>query len=93
MELFRSWTLSIVFIFKLYNNLSETEFCLRLRVEPTKLGPIDRACPYQVSGIWTRSVDWDRHRWFQPKMEPECTFEALSGLIEKQRGGWRPEAQ
>jgi hypothetical protein len=31
------WTLSIV---------SETGFCLRLQVEPTQLGPIDRASPY-----------------------------------------------
>jgi hypothetical protein len=27
-------------------NVSETGFCLRLQVEPTQLGPIDRASPY-----------------------------------------------
>jgi hypothetical protein len=27
-------------------NISETGFCLRLQVEPTQLGPIDRATPY-----------------------------------------------
>jgi hypothetical protein len=28
------------------HNVSETEFCLRLQVKPTQLGPIDRASPY-----------------------------------------------
>jgi hypothetical protein len=41
------WTLSIVlfYLFKTYN-VSETGFCLRLKVKPTQLGPIDRASPY-----------------------------------------------
>jgi hypothetical protein len=34
----------VVFIFQ--NNVSETGFCLRLQVEPTQLGPIDRDSPY-----------------------------------------------
>jgi hypothetical protein len=39
------WILSIVlFLFKT-RNVSETGFCLRLQVEPTQLGPIDRASP------------------------------------------------
>jgi hypothetical protein len=33
------------FIFKKHN-VSQTEFCLRLQVEPTWLGPIDRVSPY-----------------------------------------------
>jgi hypothetical protein len=32
----------------IYNNLSETGFCLRLQVEPTQLGPI-----YETS-LWVR---------------------------------------
>jgi hypothetical protein len=28
------------------NNVPDTRFCLRLQVEPTQLGPIDRASPY-----------------------------------------------
>jgi hypothetical protein len=28
------------------HNVSETEFCLRLQIKPTQLGPIDRASPY-----------------------------------------------
>jgi hypothetical protein len=36
------WTLSVVlFLFKTHN-VSETAFCLRLQVEPTHFGPIDR---------------------------------------------------
>jgi hypothetical protein len=39
------WTLSIiVFLFKT-DQVSETGFYLRLQVEPTQLGPIDRASP------------------------------------------------
>jgi hypothetical protein len=33
-------------VFYLKYNVSETEFCLRLQVEPTELGPMDRASPY-----------------------------------------------
>jgi hypothetical protein len=32
--------------FYLKHNISETGFCLRLQVEPTELGPIDRTSPY-----------------------------------------------
>jgi hypothetical protein len=28
------------------HDVSETEFCLRLQVKPTQLGPTDRATPY-----------------------------------------------
>jgi hypothetical protein len=28
------------------HNVSETGFCFRFQVEPTQLGPIDRASPY-----------------------------------------------
>jgi hypothetical protein len=34
-----------VFLFK-HANVSKTGLCLRLQVEPTQLGPIDRASPY-----------------------------------------------
>jgi hypothetical protein len=33
-------------VFILKHNVSETGFCLRLQVEPTQLGPIDRISPY-----------------------------------------------
>jgi hypothetical protein len=33
-------------VFCLKHNISETEFCLRLQVEPTQLCPIDRASLY-----------------------------------------------
>jgi hypothetical protein len=39
------WTYSSP-CFYLKHNVSETRFCLRLQVEPTQLGPIDRASPY-----------------------------------------------
>jgi hypothetical protein len=34
------------FCFYLKHNVSETGFCLHLHVEPTQLGPVDRASPY-----------------------------------------------
>jgi hypothetical protein len=34
----------VLFIFQ--NNVSETAFCLRLQVNPTQLGLINRASPY-----------------------------------------------
>jgi hypothetical protein len=47
------WTLSIVLslsknnvLFIFQNNMLETGFCLCLQVEPSQLGPIDRATPY-----------------------------------------------
>jgi hypothetical protein len=70
-----------VFIYKLYNQ-SETEFYFSLKVERTQLGPIDRACPYLDSDIWTRSVDREQHSRFHLKMETECTLEALSVLSD-----------
>jgi hypothetical protein len=38
-------TLSIVLLLFKTHNVSETGFCLRLQVEPTQLGPVDRASP------------------------------------------------
>jgi hypothetical protein len=35
----------VLFLFKVHK-VSETGFCLRLQVEPTQLGPIDRPSPY-----------------------------------------------
>jgi hypothetical protein len=35
----------VLFLFETFN-VSQTEFCLRLQVERTRLGPIDRASPY-----------------------------------------------
>jgi hypothetical protein len=53
MQLLCFWTSSgILFLFKTHS-FSETGFCLRLQVEPTQLGPIDRARPY--FGDWIRS--------------------------------------
>jgi hypothetical protein len=43
-QLLRFWTSSID-LFLCKNNVSETEFCLRLQVEPTQMGQIDRASP------------------------------------------------
>jgi hypothetical protein len=46
LQLLCFWILSIfLFLFKTYN-VSETGFCLHLQVEPTQLGPTDRASPY-----------------------------------------------
>jgi hypothetical protein len=39
-------TLSIVLFLFRRHNVSETGFCVPLQVEPTHLGPIDRASPY-----------------------------------------------
>jgi hypothetical protein len=41
---FKFWTLSII-AFYLRHTFLETELCLRLQVEPTQLGQIDRASP------------------------------------------------
>jgi hypothetical protein len=41
----RHYPSSCFFLFKT-QNVSETAFCLRLQVEPTQLGRIDRASPY-----------------------------------------------
>jgi hypothetical protein len=38
----------IIVLFIFQNNVSETEFCLRLQVKPTQLGPIDRAIKDKV---------------------------------------------
>jgi hypothetical protein len=47
------WALSIALssyknslLFILQNNVSKTEFCLRLQVKTIQLGPMDRARPY-----------------------------------------------
>jgi hypothetical protein len=40
------WALSIVLFLFTTSNITETEFCLRLHVEHTQLGLIDRASPY-----------------------------------------------
>jgi hypothetical protein len=45
LQLLSFWTLSIIVFFKAHNVL-KTGFCLRLQVEPTQLGSIDRAVPY-----------------------------------------------
>jgi hypothetical protein len=37
-----TWILSTVLYFNLNHDVSETGFCLRLQVEPTQVGPIDR---------------------------------------------------
>jgi hypothetical protein len=43
------WTLSIVSsCLYLEHNVSETEFCPRLQLKPTLLGPINRANPYRL---------------------------------------------
>jgi hypothetical protein len=47
------WKLSISCLYlQCHHNVSKTEFCLRLQVKPTQLGPIDRASPY-LRTIWT----------------------------------------
>jgi hypothetical protein len=49
-ELLCFWTLPIVlFLFKMTYNVSETGFCLRLQVELTQLGPIDRTSAYLLT--------------------------------------------
>jgi hypothetical protein len=53
-----------MFLFKTHN-LSETVFCLRLQVEPTQLGPIDR------TGIGTCSIYWAQLSRFHLKTETE----------------------
>jgi hypothetical protein len=40
-------------VFHLKHDVSETWFCLRLQVEPTKLGPIEKACLYLRTGVPT----------------------------------------
>jgi hypothetical protein len=54
MQILCFWTLpidlslsknTVLFIFSKHN-VSETGFCLRLQVEPTRLGPVNRASPY-----------------------------------------------
>jgi hypothetical protein len=48
LQLLSFWTLFVaLFLFKTHK-FSETEFCLRLKVEPALLGPIDTAVP--ISG-------------------------------------------
>jgi hypothetical protein len=46
LQLLSFWTLSIVLFLVKVHNVSKTGFCLRLQVQPTQLGPIDRASPY-----------------------------------------------
>jgi hypothetical protein len=50
------WTLSIVFFLFKTHNVLETGFCLHPQVEPTQMGPIDRASPY----LWTFAPTPDR---------------------------------
>jgi hypothetical protein len=51
------WTLSIVpVLFSSNHNVSETEFCLRLQVKPTQLGPINRARAYIYASTVGRSL-------------------------------------
>jgi hypothetical protein len=46
--LFNKGVSVIVFLGIIHRPVSETGFCLRLRVEPTQLGLIDRASPYPL---------------------------------------------
>jgi hypothetical protein len=48
-QLLYFWTLSIVLCLFKRHNVSKAGFCLRLQVESTHFGPIDRASPY----FWT----------------------------------------
>jgi hypothetical protein len=47
-QLMSLWILSVLFLFKTMHNNSGIRFCF-LQVEPTQLGPVDRANPY----LWT----------------------------------------
>jgi hypothetical protein len=47
------------------HDVSKTGFCLRLQLEPSHLGPIDRASPY------LRSIDWAKLSRFYFKTETE----------------------
>jgi hypothetical protein len=77
-QIFCFWTLSIapffyvkhrpVYISK--HNVSETGFCLRLRVKPTQLSPIDRA----RLEFGTSSIDWAQLSKFCPKTEIESSL-------------------
>jgi hypothetical protein len=63
------WTLSsILFLFKTTQNIFDTEFCLCLhclQVEPTQLGPIDRASP-NLRRLHSVSVfRWNLLSWIQ----------------------------
>jgi hypothetical protein len=54
--------------FYLKYNISEIGFCLRLQVEPTHLGPIDRASPY----LWTPAPTQDRIYINQAQHKPSA---------------------
>jgi hypothetical protein len=63
------------------HNFSETGFCLRLQVETTQLGPIDRASVYTPSWCWhrcpeigTSSIDWAQLSRFHLKTETESSL-------------------
>jgi hypothetical protein len=59
------WILSIIlFLFKTKYNVSETGFSLRLQVEPTQLGPIDRSHPY----LWAPAPTQDRLYKYKPRI-------------------------
>jgi hypothetical protein len=46
--------------FYLKHNVSETGFGLRLQVETTQLGRIDRVSPYFCPEIGSSCVDWEQ---------------------------------
>jgi hypothetical protein len=55
-------------------HVSETGFCLRLKVKPTQLGPIDRASPYLRTN-WI-GFTW---RWRQNPVSEKLCFERKTG--------------
>jgi hypothetical protein len=63
-------------VFYLEHNVSETGFCLRLQVEPTKLGPKDEASFCLRSGQETEiiSIYWSQMIRFRLKTEKESSL-------------------
>jgi hypothetical protein len=60
-------------VYYLRHDVSESGFCLLLQVEPTRLGPIDRASPCNQSGTEkeTSSIYWTKLRSFYLKTPTE----------------------
>jgi hypothetical protein len=63
----------------IFQNVSETGFCLRLQVKPTQLGPINKVSPYLSLSlgpeIGTSSIDWTQLSRFYLKTETESSLQ------------------
>jgi hypothetical protein len=68
--------------FYLKPSVSETAFCLRLKVGPTHLDSVGRACPYLLTPVPTQGKTcWAQLSRFHLKSETNCCLRNIMSFI------------